>query len=210
MAKARKTVKKAARTKKPAAATKAAASGASASKKRAATAKRTPASKKAVSKKVARPETKARRSAADSKVLRVEADASAARPKKVSSGLTPRDLEFFRDLLVDKRREILGDMSTMRDEASSANGGDLSSMPLHMADLGTDNFERELTLGLMQGERTLVREIDAAIARIDSGDFGICAATGKPIGKARLKAQPWAKFCYEYMLQQERGRRYGF
>lgn len=135
-----------------------------------------------------------------------------AAPKRRVQPLKPQDIETFRELLLAKRREISGDMSAMRDEATGAGsrgGSELSSMPLHMADLGTDNFERELTLGLMEGERAILREIDEALDRIREGTYGRCLATDKPIGKARLKAQPWAKYCYEYMLEQERGRRFG-
>ncbi|MGE3181624.1 MAG: TraR/DksA family transcriptional regulator [Phycisphaerae bacterium] len=126
--------------------------------------------------------------------------------------MSAKDIESFRELLLLKRREISGDMSAMHDEATGAGdrgGNELSSMPLHMADLGTDNFERELTLGLLEGERAILREIDDALDRIRAGTYGRCMATDKPIGKARLKAQPWAKYCYEYMLEQERGRRFG-
>lgn len=114
---------------------------------------------------------------------------------------------------MDKRSQILGNTSAMRNEASGAGAGggsELSSMPIHMADLGTDNFERELTLALLEGERTLLREIDEALERIRDKTYGICLATGKPIGKARLKAQPWAKYCMEYMLQQESSRRFRY
>ena len=129
------------------------------------------------------------------------------------SGLNAKDLEAFRELLLEKRAEILGNVRAMRDEATGAGAADrseLSSMPLHMADLGTDNFERELTLGLLEGERSLLRDIDQALDRIRQGTYGLCLATGKPIGKARLKAQPWAKYCMEYMLQQESGRRFRY
>ncbi|QOJ15929.1 MAG: TraR/DksA C4-type zinc finger protein [Planctomycetia bacterium] len=120
-----------------------------------------------------------------------------------------KDLEMFREMLLEKRSQLVGDMSTMRDEAlrsNSQSSGDLSSMPIHMADLGTDNFEQEFTLGLIEGGQQELREIDAALDRIEKRTYGLCLATGKPIGKARLKAQPWAKYCYEYMLEQERGK----
>lgn len=144
--------------------------------------------------------------------------ALAARPRATgvatrNSGLNAKDLESFRDQLLEKRAEILGNVRAMRDEATGGGSGDrseLSSMPLHMADLGTDNFERELTLGLLEGERSLLRDIDQALDRIRDGTYGLCLATGKPIGKARLKAQPWAKYCMEYMLQQESGRRFRY
>lgn len=128
--------------------------------------------------------------------------------------LTPDEIEGFRGMLLEKRRELAGDVGGLQEEALSTNrhdaSGNLSTMPMHMADLGTDNFERELTLGLIEGERVLLREIDEALERINRGTYGICQATGKPIGKARLRATPWTKYCYEYMLAQERRQTRGF
>lgn len=134
-------------------------------------------------------------------------------PAAVAKGdakLSPRDIEMFRQMLLQKRAEILGDVSTLHDEALNKNrreaSGDLSSMPIHMADLGTDNYELEFTLGLIEGERAILKEIDEALERIRQNTYGFCLATGQPIGKARLRAKPWAKYCYEYTLAQERGR----
>jgi RNA polymerase-binding protein DksA len=138
--------------------------------------------------------------------LPAEPPSRTRRPAK----LTKKDLDQFRDLLRAKRAQLVGDVSTLQKQALSENrqdaAGDLSSMPIHMADLGTDNYEKEFTLGLIESERTLLREIDAALGRIEDGTYGICEATGKPIGKTRLKAQPWVRYCYEYVLAQERGR----
>lgn len=118
---------------------------------------------------------------------------------------------FFKALLLEKRSQLTRDVTTLRAEALSKNrqdaAGDLSHMPLHMADLGSDNYEQEFTLGLLQSERTLLQSIEEALKRISDGTYGVCAATGQPIGKARLKAEPWAKFCYDYMLARERGHR---
>jgi RNA polymerase-binding transcription factor DksA len=125
-------------------------------------------------------------------------------------GLTPEEIQQFRTLLLEKRAEILGDVTTLHTEALAKDrreaSGDLSSMPIHMADLGTDNYELEFTLGLIEGERVILREIDEALERIRSGTYGVCAATGRSIGKARLRAKPWAKYSYEYTLAQEQGR----
>lgn len=127
-----------------------------------------------------------------------------------ASPLTKEDLQYFRDLLLQKRAQIAGDVTALRNQALSDNrqnaSGDLSNMPIHMADLGTDNYEKEFTLGLIESERKVLREIDDALKRIDQGTYGVCLATGRPIGKARLKAQPWVQYCYEYMLAQERGQ----
>ncbi len=78
-------------------------------------------------------------------------------------------------------------------------------MPIHMADIGTDNYEQEFALGLMDSERKLLREIDDALQRIEEGTYGICEGTGKSISKARLNAQPWARYCVEYARIVEQG-----
>jgi RNA polymerase-binding protein DksA len=112
-------------------------------------------------------------------------------------------------MLLEKRREILKNVNEIEDEALKKSHldatGDLSSMPIHMADLGTDNYEQEFALGLMDSERKLLREIDDALERIEQGIYGICEGTGKPIPKARLEAQPWARYCVEYTRLLEQG-----
>jgi RNA polymerase-binding protein DksA len=132
----------------------------------------------------------------------------AAQTKK--KRLTAAEIEYFKQALLQKRREIVGDVNEMEDEALKKPrldaSGDLSSMPIHMADLGTDNYEQEFALGLMDSERKLLREIDDALQRIEQGTYGICEGTGKPIPKARLKAQPWARHCVQYARMIEEGR----
>ena len=128
------------------------------------------------------------------------------KPRRNQAGLTPRELEHYRELLLAKRRELVGDMSSMEREAlRSAQGSNLSNLPLHMADMGTDNYEQEFTLGLVEKDRQLLREINRALAKIQDGTYGICEGTGKPINKPRLEAQPWAKYSIDYARQVERG-----
>jgi RNA polymerase-binding protein DksA len=135
------------------------------------------------------------------------AKVSSTRKKKRS--LSSADLKYFRELLLEKRREILNNVNEIEGEALKKSRmdatGDLSSMPIHMADIGTDNYEQEFALGLMDSERKLLREIDEALERIDKKTYGICEGTGKPIPKARLKAQPWARYCVEYARMLEQG-----
>jgi RNA polymerase-binding protein DksA len=124
--------------------------------------------------------------------------------------LSSADLQHYRELLLQKRRQILGNVSEIEGEALRKSrldaSGDLSSMPIHMADLGTDNFEQEFSLELMDSERRLLVEIDDALNRITAGTYGICEGTGKPISKARLEAQPWARYSVEYAKLLEEGR----
>lgn len=128
------------------------------------------------------------------------------KPRKNQAGLNTRDLEMYRSLLLAKRRELVGDMSSMEHEAlRSTSGTNLSNLPIHMADMGTDNYEQEFTLGLVEKDRGLLREINSALAKIQDGTYGLCEGTGKPISRARLEAQPWAKYSIEYARQLEKG-----
>ena len=123
--------------------------------------------------------------------------------------LTESEIKDFRQILLEKRQEIIGNVSEMENEAlkkSRAEAtGDLSSMPIHMADIGTDNYEQEFALGLMDSEVKLLREIDQALIRIEEGTFGICQGTGRKIAKARLRAKPWARYSVEYAEKLENG-----
>jgi RNA polymerase-binding protein DksA len=129
--------------------------------------------------------------------------------RKKKNALTKADLEHFKQLLLAKRREILVNVNEIGDEALKKSrmdaSGDLSSMPIHMADLGSDNFEQEFALGLLDSEVRILGEIDKALARIEEGRYGICEGTGVQIRKARLEAQPWARYCVDYARKLEQG-----
>jgi RNA polymerase-binding protein DksA len=128
------------------------------------------------------------------------------RPRKNQAGISSKDLEEYRMLLLAKRRELVGDMSAMEREALRSPGAsNLSNLPIHMADMGTDNYEQEFTLGLVEKDRDLLREINQALAKIQDGTYGICEGTGKPISRARLEAQPWARYSIEHARLMERG-----
>jgi RNA polymerase-binding protein DksA len=129
---------------------------------------------------------------------------------KNRSYLTPQELEHYRAILLEKLQEITGDVHWLEKEGlhkSRQNStGDLSTMPIHMADIGTDTYEQEFSLGLMDSERKMVREILDALKRIEQGTYGICEGTGKPIPKGRLEANPWARYCVEYASLLEQGK----
>lgn len=127
--------------------------------------------------------------------------------RKLKSPLTKKQLAMFREMLLEKRRDLMGDMSGIEHSALGADRGNGASdlMPTHPADLGSDNYEQEFTLGLLASERTLLKEIHEALERIDEGIYGICLGTAKPIGLPRLKARPWAKYCIDYARMVEKG-----
>jgi len=129
---------------------------------------------------------------------------SDSKMQKNRAGISTREIEHFRDLLLEKRRELLGDVTSMEREALRSGNTNLSSLPMHTADTGTDNYEQEFTLGLVEKDRQLLREINGSLAKIQDGSFGICEGTGKPISAPRLEAQPWAKYGIEHARQLER------
>ena len=135
--------------------------------------------------------------------------AGISRKSSKKTSLTKAQLRQFREVLLAKRRDLLGDMTGIEAEAfrtgENGTGGDLSNMPTHPADIGTDNYEHEFTLGLLESERSLLVEIEQAVQRIEANTYGICMGTGEPISLPRLKARPWAKYGIEYAEKLEKG-----
>lgn len=117
-----------------------------------------------------------------------------------TSHLGPADLAHFRDLLLAKRAELMGDLAGIESEARGR-PGDLARVPTHMADKGTDEWNEELARGLAENERRLLRDINDALERIERGTYGECERTGAPISRARLEAEPWAR--HALRAQQE-------
>ena len=128
-----------------------------------------------------------------------------AEKRLTKSPLNKRDLEKYREILQSKRGEVAGDVFDMESEALGAGKGELSSLPQHMADQGSDEYDQSLSLGLAQSQRVLLKEIEAALTRIDGGTYGVCEALGTPIPKERLNATPWARYSVEGARMADRG-----
>jgi RNA polymerase-binding transcription factor DksA len=115
--------------------------------------------------------------------------------------MTATDLDTYRRQLLAMRAQLNGDVSHLTDEALRKSGGEasgnLSNMPIHMADLVSDNFEQEFTFSLLENEEGRLKEIGAALDRIEQGTFGRCEECHKPIAKARLQALPFARHCVD-------------
>jgi len=109
------------------------------------------------------------------------------------------ELQVYKDRLLLLRGRLRGDVNAMADAAlnktRSEASGDLSSMPIHMADVGSDNFEQEFTLSLMENEEDALAQIDAALERIEDGVYGSCIECEARIPKARLNAIPYTPYC---------------
>lgn len=125
--------------------------------------------------------------------------------KPVKTPLTAKELRHFRNLLMIKRAELVGDLGAMEAEALRSGSGDVSHMPIHMADMGTDTYDQDFMLNLAENERQRLREIDDALRRIENKSYGVCQMTAKPIPKSRLEAKPWAKYTIEAAERVEQG-----
>lgn len=126
------------------------------------------------------------------------------RPSSRKSGdalpnIKPQWVKYYKRLL-DLRERLLQQMQGRAKESAE----EINSFSLHMADAGTDNFDRDFALSLLSSDQDALYEIDEALKRIEKGTYGICEITGKPIPKARLDAIPWARFTVEAQTQLER------
>lgn len=117
-----------------------------------------------------------------------------------------RDLDRYKAILLDKRRQVTGDVTDMETEALVGRGsGSLSKLPQHMADAGSDTYDQTLNLDLASSQRKLLKEIDDALARIENKTYGVCELLGKPIRKERLDNTPWARYSIEAARRVEMG-----
>lgn len=115
--------------------------------------------------------------------------------------MTKNELEGYRRFLLTLQSRLNGDVSHLAGEAFRKDqeraGGNLSSTPIHMADIGSDNFEQEFSLNLLANEEKVLQEIDDAMDRIREGTFGKCEECGAEIPRVRLKALPYTRYCVE-------------
>ena len=102
--------------------------------------------------------------------------------------------------LLELRERLQQQMSGLAKESAE----ELAGYSLHMADSGTDNFDRDFALSLLSSDQDAIYEIEEALKRIEKDTYGICELTGKPIPKARLDAIPWTRFTVEAQAQLER------
>jgi len=114
-------------------------------------------------------------------------------------------------LLIQLRNHVQTGLNEHSEEtlkrSSKDDTGDLSGYGQHMADAGTDTFDRDFALSLVSSEQEALTEIEAAIQRINAKTYGVCELTGKPISRERLMAVPFARFSVESQAEVERLKR---
>ena len=113
----------------------------------------------------------------------------------------------YKEQILEIRSRLRGDVSHLTEGALNKTrveaSGDLSSMPIHMADLGSDAYEQEFSLDMVKAEEDTLGEIQAALERINAGVYGACTSCGSKVKKARLNAIPFAQFCIDCATERE-------
>ena len=120
---------------------------------------------------------------------------NSADPKKVKA-----EWQKYCQRLIELREQLRRQMNGLAKESAQ----ELPGYSLHMADSGTDNFDRDFALSLLSSDQDAVYEIEEALKRIEKKTYGVCELTGKTIPRARLEAIPWTRFTVEAQAQLER------
>ena len=118
--------------------------------------------------------------------------------------------EQYKKILLKNKEDIVHDIKNMAAVNSADNkdkSGDVSGHSMHIADVATDMYDREFSLGLASNDRELLNRIEAALARIANRTFGACSVCKKPIATARLKAIPYVETCLKCQEQLETKKR---
>lgn len=122
--------------------------------------------------------------------------------------LNKKELADFRKIIVKRKEEALSEIKHVSDDTLKKSqkeaSGDISGYTYHMADVATDTYDREFSLGLASNERELLYGLEDALKKIEEGRFGVCEECDHLIAKTRLKAVPYARFCVKCQEKKEK------
>ena len=125
--------------------------------------------------------------------------------------MNKKEGKVFYDLLLKKKAELLKGIEHIANDTLKTSqrdaAGDLSAYGLHMADVASDNYEREFSLGLADAEQRLLVRINEALEKLDNNTYGVCELCEKKIAKTRLKIVPYAEFCVPCQEKQEKKKK---
>lgn len=123
------------------------------------------------------------------------------REEKEEEPLTPEELKSFKERLMRERDEVA---TRIRDRANTAR---VEDHPVEEMDQANRATEEAFNMRLLDKEVKLLREIEGALVKFESGEFGICEGTGEPIERRRLEARPWTRYSFAYKEQLEREKK---
>lgn len=122
----------------------------------------------------------------------------------IKSPFDQQTLQYFKELLLEKRREAEEQKEQIENNISNLNeadDADQSSIAHHMGDFGSDTEEKQMNYQFLERTRKFINQLNEALQRIDDGTYGICKATGKPISKGRLEAVPHTRYSIDAKKQ---------
>ncbi len=121
---------------------------------------------------------------------------------------TKKELDFYKEKLFNLKDDVLNQIRDISQDTLMKSqkdmSGDISGYGIHIADVATDNYERDFNLSLVSNERKIVLDIDQALKRIEDKTYGICGMCKKPIAKNRLNAMPHADYCRKCQEKSEK------
>src|SRR3954469_7216567 len=125
---------------------------------------------------------------------------ASAKSKKNGAVKVKAEWAKFYQRLIELRDQLIRQMNGLAKESAQ----EMAGYSLHMADSGTDNFDRDFALSLLSSDQDAIYEIEEALKRIEKNTYGICELTGKPIPRSRLEAIPWTRFTVQAQAQLEK------
>lgn len=130
------------------------------------------------------------------------------RPSPGRGKFNRKELADFKKIILKRKDEILDDIKHISEETlkktQKDSSGDISGYTYHMADVATDNYDREFSLGLASNDRKFLYELDDAMKKVEDGTFGICEECKSLISKTRLRAVPYARLCVKCQEKKEK------
>ncbi len=127
---------------------------------------------------------------------------------KLKNKLNKKELTEYKKMITKRKNEILDAIERISEDTLKKSqkdaSGDISGYTFHMADVATDNYDREFSLGLASNDRQSLYELDDALKRIEEGTFGVCEECKSVLTKARLKALPYARLCLNCQQKREK------
>jgi RNA polymerase-binding protein DksA len=143
------------------------------------------------------------------KILKTHRHRAKPQEPRLNKKFNKKELLDYRKSLIKRKNEILDGINHISEDTLKKSqkdaAGDISGYTFHMADVATDNYDREFSLGIASNEREMLYELDDAMKRIEEGTFGVCEDCKSPITKTRLRAIPYARLCLN--CQQKREKR---
>jgi len=122
--------------------------------------------------------------------------------------LAKKELDLYKEKLINLKEEIINKIKEISEDTLMKTqkelSGDMSGYGLHIADVASDNYERDFSLGLVSDERKVLLEVEEALKRIEAKLYGTCEKCEKTIASSRLKAIPYTKFCKKCQEKAEK------